>query len=302
LWPKPFRTFRSGDERHFEVAIELNTRIRGRIWVAHTQHDHARMLVVRDRPGDRARAAALASAAFETARAAGMKPLEARLLDLCATLGIAREDDLVPSVEGGSTERPAVFRQEGEYWTIAYERKQIRLKDAKGLQYIARLLRHEGEELHAADLAAEADAAGPPSSAEGAPGPDREGSAVAVGLGNAGEVLDPQARAEYKQRLGDLGAELEEATRWGDLGRAASLREEIEFISDELSGAYGLGGRSRKAADSAERARKAVSSRIRDAIARIGKENSALSLHLANAIRTGTFCCYRPERSAGWET
>ena len=132
------------------------------------------------------------------------------------------------------------------------------------------------------------------------PAPD-EGAALASGLGNAGELLDAQARAEYKQRLGDLGAELEEATRWGDLGRAAGLREEIEFITDELSGAYGLGGRSRKAADSAERARKAVTSRIRDAIARIGKEHSALSLHLANAIRTGSFCCYRPERSHGWE-
>ena len=50
-----------------------------------------------------------------------------------------------------------------------------------------------------------------------------------------------------------------------------------------------------------DRARKAVTSRIREAIARIGKEHSALALHLGNAIHTGTFCCYRPERSLDWE-
>ena len=38
-------------------------------------------------------------------------------------------------------------------WTIAFEGKRLRLKDAKGLQYIAHLLRHEGEEIHAAELA-----------------------------------------------------------------------------------------------------------------------------------------------------
>ena len=114
-------------------------------------------------------------------------------------------------------------------------------------------------------------------------------------------MLDHQARAEYRQRLADLRGELDEVTRWGDLGRTASLREEIEFLRDELSGAYGLGGRARRAADVSDRARKAVTSRIREAIARIGKEHAALALHLGNAIHTGTFCCYRPERSINWE-
>jgi len=50
-------------ERHFENALEMNARIRARIWVAHTQHDYARMLVARNRPGDRERATALAAQA-----------------------------------------------------------------------------------------------------------------------------------------------------------------------------------------------------------------------------------------------
>ena len=56
-----------------------------------------------------------------------------------------------PSAEGN------VFRREGEYWTIAYDGTVFRLKDAKGLHYIAHLLRHPGLEIHVADLVAATD-------------------------------------------------------------------------------------------------------------------------------------------------
>jgi hypothetical protein len=186
-----------------------------------------------------------------------------------------------------------VFRQDGDFWTIAYEDKHLRLKDAKGLQYIAHLLRHEGQELHAAELAAGIAAASAP-----ALGGERE---VSHGLGDAGEVLDAQARSDYRRRLGDLQEEAEEATRWGDIGRAAKLREEIEFLTEELAAAVGLGGRVRKVGDVADRARKAVTSRIRETIARILREHPTLGRHLGNAIRTGLFCSYRPDRTPGWE-
>ena len=46
-----------------------------------------------------------------------------------------------------------VFRREGEYWTIAYEGQVIRLRDARGLQYLARLLRQPACRVHVTDLA-----------------------------------------------------------------------------------------------------------------------------------------------------
>src|SRR5262249_60607064 len=46
-----------------------------------------------------------------------------------------------------------VFRREGEYWTIAYGGTAIRLRDTKGLGYIACLLAHPGGEGHGAALA-----------------------------------------------------------------------------------------------------------------------------------------------------
>jgi len=298
-------------ERHFERALEVNARIRARIWVAHTQHDYARMLVARDASGDRQKAAALAAQALTTAREVGMKPLEAKVVALATAAGLELELDVKPSAAAAPAPEarptatnasagsrspgplPAVFRRDGDVWTIAFEGTQFRLKDAKGLQYVAHLLRHEGQELHAAELAAGTDAAP-------APGHEADGE-IARGLGDAGAVLDAQARSEYRRRLADLQAEAEEATRWGDVGRAAKVREEIEFLTDELAAAAGLGGRVRKAGDVADRARKAVTSRIRETIARIATEHATLGRHLENAIHTGLFCSYRPDRSPGWE-
>jgi hypothetical protein len=284
-------------ERHFEAALEMNARIRARIWVAHTQHDYARMLVARDRPGDREKATVLAAKALATAREVGMKPLEANVMELQAAAGLGEEVSAAPAPEGQPTPAaPAAFQREGDFWTIAYEGKRIRLRDAKGLQYIAHLLRHDGQEFHAADLAAGVEVVPAPESVRRAP----DGSAVGPGLGDAGEVLDAQARAAYRERLQDLESDLAEATQWADTGRAAKLREEIEFVREELSAAYGLGGRVRKAADVGDRARKAVTSRIRESIDRIGKEHPALARHFANAIRTGTFCSYHPDRPLRW--
>ncbi|MGH7857615.1 MAG: hypothetical protein ACREQY_09815, partial [Candidatus Binatia bacterium] len=53
--------------------------------------------------------------------------------------------------------RQNAFRRQGDYWIISYRGHTVRLRDAKGLRYLARLIRHPGRELHVMELAAEAD-------------------------------------------------------------------------------------------------------------------------------------------------
>src|SRR5262249_62293260 len=48
--------------------------------------------------------------------------------------------------------RTGIFRKEGEYWTIGYGGNVVRLKDTKGVAYLAFLLRHPGAECHALDV------------------------------------------------------------------------------------------------------------------------------------------------------
>lgn len=55
-------------------------------------------------------------------------------------------------------------------------------------------------------------------------------------------------------------------------------------------------------ASDAERARKAVTARLRDAIARVQSVHPELGAHLAGAISTGLTCMYKPERPIRWRT
>ena len=53
-------------------------------------------------------------------------------------------------------------------------------------------------------------------------------------------------------------------------------------------------------AEVVERARKAVTNRIRQTLARIATVHHALGLHLRNTVHTGTRCTYTPERPTRW--
>jgi DNA-binding SARP family transcriptional activator len=59
--------------RHFEDALAANEKMGARPWFAHTQHDHARMLLTRGDPGDRERAQGLLDRALATYHELGMK-------------------------------------------------------------------------------------------------------------------------------------------------------------------------------------------------------------------------------------
>lgn len=189
---------------------------------------------------------------------------------------------------------PARFRKEGDFWSITYEGTTFRLKDTKGLHCLAHLLRHPGQEFHALDLMKQTGGKdqGPET---GNHGPES---------GDQGPLLDAQAKAEYKRRVGELREELDEAERCNDVARAAQAREEIEFLTQELSAAVGLGGRDRKAGAHAERARLLVTQRIKATLSKIRAAHPALGHHLAGAVKTGYFCSYTPppNHPMGWES
>jgi non-specific serine/threonine protein kinase len=185
------------------------------------------------------------------------------------------------------------FCREGDAWTITYGPTTIRLKHNRGLAFVAALLREPGREIAATELVRGGERGG------------EEPNVVParVGLGDAGEMLDPQARATYKQRLAELREELEEAERFTDAGRSERLREEIDFLTAELSRAVGLGGRERRAGSHAERARVNVTRAISAVMKKIAAEHPSLGEHFARTIRTGTFCSYAPDPRAPieWE-
>ncbi|MEE8346454.1 MAG: AAA family ATPase, partial [Dehalococcoidia bacterium] len=74
---------RWGDaERHFEDALEMNTRMGARSYLAQSQQAYADMLLTRDGPGDREKALELLAQALDTAQELGMKPVVEQALAL----------------------------------------------------------------------------------------------------------------------------------------------------------------------------------------------------------------------------
>ena len=274
-------------EEYFRSARELNVRMETPLWEAYTLADHAQMLVRRGRAADRDRAGKLADAAAAHFARLGMHFWEGRARALLR----GREGPTPAASTPMTLDRPRLI-QEGEYWAFHYEGNVARLRDSKGLRYLARLLRSPGQEVHALDLVVGDSGAGT------APGRASEHELSRAGAGDAGAMLDPQAKAAYRRRLEDLRDELDEATYNNDMGRAARAQEEMDFLLAELSAAVGLGGRDRKAASDAERARQSVTRAIKGAIERLGEAHAPLGDHLRTTVRTGIYSSYVPDPRA----
>ena len=215
-----------------------------------------------------------------------------------------------PGATGYRSSKNGIFRKEGEFWTVGYGGNSFRLKDSKGLGYLAHLLRHPGVEFHVLDLvggiASQREDDEIDKSAQGLPRgtEDLEKAGIHVtNLGDAGEMLDEQAKVAYRRRLSELREELEEAKELGRVDRAEQAEEEIEALTRELSRAVGLGGRNRRAASASERARQSITKTIKAVVERIGQSDAALGEIFSRCIRTGTFCSYQPDPNflIAWE-
>ena len=225
---------------------------------------------------------------FRAARATferiGAIDQNSRAAQVCGEVAPARRPQLHPPTDARLGDA-AVCLRDGDYWSVGFEKHTTRLRDSKGLQYLARLLANPGRQFHVLDLVAAGNAALDMSR-------DPAGSRLVPDAGDAGQLLDARAKAAYRRRLGEIDEDIEQARAMADVDRAAQADAERECLVRELARAVGLGGRDRRAASASERARSAVTRAIRHGLARIREHDAALGEHLDHAIRTGTYCAY----------
>jgi hypothetical protein len=210
--------------------------------------------------------AALALLAGDRAVADGHRARAEELLRGIGAVGLLRELPSTPQPPAVDAASAAMVR-EGEVWALTWRGRETRVRDSKGLRDLAALLAAPGTEVPALDLYG---------------GPTEH---------DTGEVLDATAREAYKRRL----RELEDAD---SLSEAEAT--ERALLLEQLSAAYGLGGRVRRTGSSSEKARSAVTARVRDAVKRVAAADPELGRHLTHSVRTGTFCSYAPETPVQW--
>lgn len=268
----------SADER-YRSAATVNARIDARGWLAQTRADHARLLLDRDHAGDRDVARRLTELAAEAADDIGLASIVLVLDDLRRRLDQSAQ---VVVTTPAASPNAATFRRVGPVWELDFASRTARIPHAHGLSDLAYLLVRPGQAVSVLELANEAGTA--PAGARGA------------------LVFDERARREIRDRLHELDAEVAEAEANGDGERAALALERRQSLAETVVREFGLGGRSRRIGDPVERARKTVSTRIRRAIAQVGRAHPELGRHLERSIDTGAWCAYRPAEPLTWNT
>jgi hypothetical protein len=249
---------------------------------------HRHLALLADALGEHEAAAGHRAAAVAEARSLGAAALAARIEAEAAPV---RPDQAVADA----------FRRDGEVWMLAYRGREARMRDSKGLRDLHILLARPGAAVAALDLATAPGGTAPGGTA---PGRHRAGASAGPDVlhppSDTGEVIDAQARAAYRQRLSELEEAAAEADAATDVERSARIAAERDALVEALTSAYGLGGRVRRSGSAAERARTAVTARIRDSIRRIGDVHPELGRHLSRSVRTGTFCVYEPDQPVRW--
>lgn len=271
-----------GADARYRSAAALNARIDARSWLAHTRADHARLLLDRRGPGDRDEARRLLEESGVAADEIGLRSIEPTLDALRQRLGAtepAEPNDAAPFTE--DPVRPT-FRRAGSVWELGFAGRLVRAPHLRGFVDLATLLNRPGQAVSA--LALMGVPAGADAEARGA------------------EVFDRRARHEIRARLQELDAEIDDAEANADGDAAALAREHRQRLAETVARELGLGGRSRRLGDPLERARKTVSTRIRRAIAQVGRHHPELGRHLERSVDTGSWCAYRPEDPIDWIT
>ncbi|MFT5358691.1 MAG: hypothetical protein ACI9KE_005930, partial [Polyangiales bacterium] len=167
------------------------------------------------------------------------------------------------------------FRRQGDIWSLSFGARVAAIKHARGVSDIATLILSVNESVNVGTL--------------------WSGAASAASVGGADPVLDDAALATYRRRYEELEGAIVDGEGCPDV-----LREERDALGRELRAAVGIGGRKRKLGDVSERARKAVSARIRASVKKIHEVHPALGEHLDQSISTGHHCTYSPREAIVW--
>ncbi|HYG18543.1 MAG TPA: hypothetical protein VD816_06420 [Ohtaekwangia sp.] len=203
--------------------------------------------------------------------------IQSRLLPFLEYLG-GRKNMLMPRVFFRATpaEQGNYFRKENDLWQLSFEGVTVHMADMKGLHDLVKLLEQPEKQFHCLELM---------------------GSKLGM---RAEPVFDERAKRSYQKKIQELQEEIRWSESNNDLQRTTILHEEYDSIVEHLSASLNLRGRPRRSNDVADKARSAVTWRLRTTIRKIEHIHPYLGRHLSSAVKTGTFCAYSPEKDTRW--
>ena len=115
----------------------------------------------------------------------------------------------------------------------------------------------------------------------------------------ADQKADQTTLQQVCSQLKSLRAEMESYQKSGDKIAAKEAEAEIYELEDYLK-ENSHKGRSTNFNNAANKNRKSVKVAITRAIESISEDHPTLAQHLKNSIKTGSSCCYHPEKETVW--
>lgn len=182
-----------------------------------------------------------------------------------------------PATATGADDASPSLVERGHVWDVAYRGRVVTLRASKGLADLAVLLTSPGREHHCLDL-----------------------TGAGTQQASTGEVIDAPARRAYETRIRDLQEDVDDAELAHDLARAERAQAELDALVDHLTAAIGHGGRTRRTSGTADRARMAVTQRLRSAMRQLADAHPELGRHLRASVHTGLYCHYTPPDDTTW--
>lgn len=167
-----------------------------------------------------------------------------------------------------------LFSQEGDVWRIQYLGKQVHIPHSKGLADLSNLIQHEGEEVKAEEMAG-----------------------VQVDQRSV-DVIDKASLMDIKDRLEQIESSLVNSV---DEYEINSLKEEYDQLTSYIASSIDHRGRIRLKGSASDKARSAVTQRIKSAIKKFEQVHPELHRHLTTSVKTGLFCSYKPHQSPNWK-
>lgn len=213
-------------------------------------------------------------------------------IPLVDTLRVEKDQllfDISAVVADGHAASPYALQRRGKLWDLVYEQRAETIPHRVGFLYLAQLLQYPGRAFPALELVALADGRLPAEVAEA----DVAGLTAVDGHETA-DVIDEEAGTQYRRRIAELDA------KKSSVGLTAAEEKELQALRDQLAQALGVGGRPRKMAGPAERARSNVWHALERAYQAIEQPLPLMAQYLRNSIDRGSVFTYRPHEPISW--
>jgi hypothetical protein len=188
-----------------------------------------------------------------------------------------------------------------EGWEFRFAgRRMIPNENLLGFFYIQHLLKYPHEIMYSGELEKAASEQRLSRSAISCKEIDDDEVVFCEGVSNHDDVLDREAREQYRKRLEDLAAQRRKAREQHDLASEKKIDDEYQVIENELSNAKTIHGKTRNIDSSSRNLSKRVTKNINTAIERIEAGLPDFAQYLRNSLYLGLYPFYAPHKKIDW--